>query len=137
MPQERKYSDFIGGGGRDGNVPLYRRKNANTPDDALSAWVAVPPPPDEVYEQGNCRGMQKTNPELASWFFLDRPAPKKDAAARAVCEGCPVKAPCLAYAMRLPWGIDFGVWGGTNRNQRMKMRPGQRGVKTRERKSDG
>lgn len=41
-------------------------------------------------------------------------------AALAVCETCPVKAECLAYAEKIQ--IDFGVWGGTTAKERTRRR---------------
>ena len=53
-------------------------------------------------EQLPCR---RENPEL---FFAESPADVE--AAKALCQGCPVRAECLAGAKerREPWG----VWGG-------------------------
>ena len=39
--------------------------------------------------------------------------------ARKVCEGCPVKSPCLEYALR--HRIDHGVWGGTSERERRRI----------------
>jgi len=40
-------------------------------------------------------------------------------AARKICEGCPVKSPCLEYA--LINRIDHGVWGGTSERERRRI----------------
>ncbi|MFF0740352.1 WhiB family transcriptional regulator [Streptomyces sp. NPDC004111] len=41
--------------------------------------------------------------------------------AKAVCEGCPVRTQCLAYALDLR--IEHGVWGGmTERERRALLR---------------
>lgn len=39
--------------------------------------------------------------------------------ARRVCEGCPVKSPCLEYALRN--SIDHGVWGGESERERRRI----------------
>lgn len=39
--------------------------------------------------------------------------------ARRICETCPVKAPCLEYALRNR--IDHGVWGGTSERERRRI----------------
>lgn len=40
-------------------------------------------------------------------------------AARRVCAGCPVKGPCLEYA--LTERIDHGVWGGASERERRRI----------------
>ena len=40
-------------------------------------------------------------------------------AARRICATCPVKEPCLEYA--LTNRIDHGVWGGASERQRRRM----------------
>ena len=40
-------------------------------------------------------------------------------AARRICADCPVKAPCLEYA--LEQRIDHGVWGGTSERERRRI----------------
>ncbi len=65
------------------------------------AWMA----------QGACRNRPDVN-----WF------PEKGqsaAAAKAVCAGCPQKAPCVAYAIETD---AEGVWGGTSTRERRAMR---------------
>ena len=39
--------------------------------------------------------------------------------ARRICADCPVKAPCLEYAMENH--IDHGVWGGTSERERRRL----------------
>jgi len=40
-------------------------------------------------------------------------------AARRICQDCPVKSPCLEYA--LANRIDHGVWGGTSERERRRI----------------
>ena len=42
--------------------------------------------------------------------LADRKA--REAEARAICAGCPVRLPCLAWAMAN--GVDDGIWGGVD-----------------------
>jgi WhiB family redox-sensing transcriptional regulator len=39
--------------------------------------------------------------------------------ARRICATCPVKEPCLEYALRN--GIDHGVWGGASERERRRI----------------
>jgi WhiB family transcriptional regulator, redox-sensing transcriptional regulator len=39
--------------------------------------------------------------------------------ARRICADCPVKSPCLEYA--LAQRIDHGVWGGTSERERRRI----------------
>jgi WhiB family redox-sensing transcriptional regulator len=41
-------------------------------------------------------------------------------AAKAVCEECPVKAPCLQFALET--NQDSGIWGGTSEDERRRLR---------------
>ena len=36
--------------------------------------------------------------------------------AKAICAGCPVRHPCLTYA--LATSQEFGIWGGRDENER-------------------
>lgn len=61
---------------------------------------------------GLCRGY---DPE----FFFPHDA-HGTALAQRVCDECPVKEPCLAYALRN--NLDHGVWGGTSERERKRLR---------------
>lgn len=60
-----------------------------------------------------CRGM-------AHQFFLERGAAAT--AAKAICAGCPVVAPCLDEALATAEREDYGIRGGTTRGERNAMR---------------
>jgi WhiB family redox-sensing transcriptional regulator len=51
--------------------------------------------------------------------------------ARRVCTGCPVREPCLDYA--LSHGITHGIWGGLAERDRRALRSGRAGGARRER----
>ena len=61
--------------------------------------------------RGNCRD------EAPSVFFPTDGAGVE--IARSLCAGCPVKSPCLEYALRNR--IDHGVWGGTSERERRRI----------------
>ena len=61
--------------------------------------------------KGRCRT------ELPSVFFPSDGVGVE--VARRICADCPVKAPCLEYALRN--GIDHGVWGGTSERERRRI----------------
>lgn len=52
-------------------------------------------------------------------------------AAKKICESCPLKLPCLQYALE---NTEIGVWGGTTEEQRKLMRQ-RSGAARRQRKS--
>ena len=51
--------------------------------------------------------------------------------ARRVCAACPVREPCLDYALRL--GITHGIWGGLAERDRRALRSRRTGAARRER----
>ena len=61
--------------------------------------------------EGNCR-------EVHPAVFFPSDGVGVDAA-RRICIDCPVKAPCLEYALRNR--IDHGVWGGTSERERRRI----------------
>ncbi len=69
--------------------------------------------PDSNWQKdASCRG---TDPEL---FFPDKGKPQREA--KIVCNGCPVKAECLDYAIKN--GEKFGIWGGMSERERRRIR---------------
>ena len=61
--------------------------------------------------RGNCRD------EPPSVFFPSDGVGVE--VARKLCATCPVKEPCLEYALRNR--IDHGVWGGTSERERRRI----------------
>lgn len=79
---------------------------------ALGRWAA----------DANCAG-------VGSHPFYDwetaRPGPAADrllSAALELCANCTVQTDCLTHALHTPSGNDYGVWGGTTRRQRLRLR---------------
>jgi WhiB family redox-sensing transcriptional regulator len=61
-----------------------------------------------------------SDPDL---FFPDGtagPALRQVDEAKRICRGCPVRTPCLAWA--LDQGSSLGVWGGTTEDERRAIR---------------
>ena len=46
--------------------------------------------------------------------------------ARAMCARCPEKDPCLAYALSFPATSLYGIWAGTDMEERRQMRAERR-----------
>jgi WhiB family redox-sensing transcriptional regulator len=61
-----------------------------------------------------------TDPSLFFPVGTTGPALEQIAAAKAVCETCEAKDPCLQFA--LSTNQDSGVWGGTSEEERRKLR---------------
>ena len=60
---------------------------------------------------GHCRGKEPS-------FFFPSDGVGVDQA-RRVCANCPVKEPCLEYALR--YRIEHGVWGGASERERRRI----------------
>lgn len=73
----------------------------------MTAWAA----------SGAC---QHSDPELFFPVTETGAAASQLARAKAVCAGCPVRDPCLQFA--LDSGQAFGVWGGTTGEERRLIR---------------
>jgi WhiB family redox-sensing transcriptional regulator len=67
--------------------------------------------------QAACRD---TDPDLFFPIGTTGPALEQIAAARAVCQVCPVCEPCLDFALMT--NQDSGIWGGTSEDERRKLR---------------
>ena len=58
-------------------------------------------------------------------LFFPPPGPYGAEEAKAICQGCPVRAECLDYAVTT--AQKYGIWGGTNEQERRQIRK-QRGL---------
>lgn len=62
----------------------------------------------EWQDQAACNGLD------VDQFFPEKGGSSKDA--KRICLRCPVRRPCLAYALEL--GERFGIWGATSERER-------------------
>jgi WhiB family redox-sensing transcriptional regulator len=63
---------------------------------------------------------QELDPDLFFPIGSAGPAVTQIAEAKRVCLTCPVRTPCLDWAMR--HYQDFGIWGGTTEAERQALR---------------
>ncbi|WP_345564246.1 WhiB family transcriptional regulator [Nonomuraea rosea] len=59
------------------------------------------------------------DPELFFPISLEGPSHSQVEQAKQVCANCPVREPCLAYALDTRQA--YGVWGGTDPEQRREL----------------
>jgi WhiB family redox-sensing transcriptional regulator len=85
----------------------------------LGAGGKVPDPgwPASASESWKARAACR---DVATELFFPGAAEEDVSAAKAVCAGCPVRSPCLAFAVLT--GQDDGVWGGTDAAERKRYR---------------
>lgn len=85
-------------------------KPAPTPDrPPLAALLGLVEP---WHADATCAG---TDPDL--WFPTRG---EETAEAKQICAGCPVREPCLEYALRK--NEQWGIWGGMSRRERDRVR---------------
>lgn len=68
------------------------------------------------WERAACRGQDAGYFFAPSWFETREEKLAREAVAKSICSRCPVREPCLEYALaaREP----HGVWGGLNEMER-------------------
>ncbi len=84
---------------------------------ALTSSRSLNTAPDTWRAVSSCRD---TDPDLFFPVGTTGPALEQIAAAKAVCNSCEAKDPCLEFA--LTTNQDSGVWGGTSEEERRKLR---------------
>ncbi|MFD1667776.1 WhiB family transcriptional regulator [Streptomyces calvus] len=74
----------------------------------------------------NSAACRTEDPDLFFPIGTSGPALMQTEQAKAVCRGCPVREPCLEWALET--GQSIGVWGGTSETERraLKRRTGAR-----------
>jgi WhiB family redox-sensing transcriptional regulator len=82
--------------------------------------------PDEWRAQAACRD---TDPDLFFPVGTTGPAIEQIENAKAVCNTCEVRQPCLDYA--LTTNQDSGIWGGTSEEERRQIRRQRAAAKRR------
>ncbi|MET9736118.1 WhiB family transcriptional regulator [Streptomyces sp. NPDC006458] len=68
---------------------------------------------DDWQDRAGCR---HEDPDLFFPIGTSGPALLQTRQAKEVCERCPVREPCLRFALRT--GQGNGVWGGTSEDER-------------------
>jgi WhiB family redox-sensing transcriptional regulator len=66
-----------------------------------------------------CRGPQAAVFFPPSHFERKDEKAEREARAKAICAVCPVRKPCLAYALRIR--EPHGIWGGLNEVERKAL----------------
>jgi hypothetical protein len=81
--------------------------------------------PGDWAQDGSCAG----SPEPDIWHADDTHRDRESdfyssdvTLAIRICKGCPVRLPCLEYALGVPQASDWGVWGATTAAERRAMR---------------
>ena len=82
-------------------------------------------PRPQWHDEAACIGLPQ------GWFFPSVGDLDAIASARAVCARCPVRQPCLRWAV--DHGVKTGIWGGTSERQRRTIRSA-RGIGHRRRR---
>lgn len=67
-------------------------------------------------EHGKCASLKTT--EVDQLFFIGRGKSPKPA--QTFCAGCPVRKPCLFYAL---FYDEAGIWAGTTEEERRNLKP--------------
>jgi WhiB family redox-sensing transcriptional regulator len=70
-------------------------------------------------EHAACKKAVAARKAEQSWWFPESGADDQTAAAKAICETCPVKEQCLKWALK---HSEKGIWGGLGEKQRQKIR---------------
>ena len=76
---------------------------------------------DHWQAKAACRGPQATVFFPPSHFERKDEKAEREARAKAICGGCAVRQPCLAYAIKIR--EPHGIWGGKNEAERKALWP--------------
>ncbi len=75
--------------------------------------------------RGACRGPQAEVFFPPSYFERKDERTEREARAKSICATCPVRKPCLEYALRIR--EPHGIWGGLNELERKSLLSAQAG----------
>ncbi|HZT66668.1 MAG TPA: WhiB family transcriptional regulator [Acidimicrobiales bacterium] len=81
---------------------------------------------EEMWQlRGACRGPQAEVFFPPSYFERKDERTEREARAKSICATCPVRKPCLEYALRIR--EPHGIWGGLNELERKSLLSAQAG----------
>lgn len=72
-------------------------------------------------DKAACRGPHTSLFFPPSHFERKDDKEAREAQAKSICATCPVRKPCLSYAMRIH--EQHGIWGGLNEVERRSLSP--------------
>jgi WhiB family redox-sensing transcriptional regulator len=77
---------------------------------------------DELWQvKAACRGPQSVVFFPPTQFERKEDKAEREVRAKAICRECPVRQPCLDYALRIR--EPHGIWGGLNEVERRQLLP--------------
>ncbi len=82
--------------------------------------LTLPVAPQTIADWRTHAACRNTDPALFFPIGTTGPAIEQIRSAKAVCDACPAREPCLDFAMRTRQ--DSGVWGGMTEDERHKLR---------------
>lgn len=74
---------------------------------------------DELWQKAACRGPQSAVFFPPSHFERKDEKESREARAKTICAACPVRKPCLEYALQIR--EPHGIWGGLNEVERKQV----------------
>jgi WhiB family redox-sensing transcriptional regulator len=81
--------------------------------------VSVQPIEDLWQMKASCRGPQAAVFFPPTYFERKDEKEERETRAKAICATCPVRKPCLEYAIRIR--EPHGIWGGLNELERKNL----------------
>ncbi len=88
---------------------VARFPGARSSEERASGWEA----------HAACRGADTSLFFAPNYFERREEKEAREAKAKAICARCPVREPCLEYALRIR--DPHGVWGGLNELERRRL----------------
>lgn len=82
--------------------------------------LTLPAAPQSATDWRTHAACRNTDPALFFPIGTTGPAVEQIQSAKAVCDECPAREPCLDFAMRTRQ--DSGVWGGMTEDERHRLR---------------
>jgi WhiB family redox-sensing transcriptional regulator len=79
----------------------------------------VVPPHEGWQHDAACRGTDAALFFAPNYFERREQKDGREARAKAICAACPVREPCLVYALEIR--EPHGVWGGLNEFERRQV----------------
>lgn len=86
---------------------------------SVAATLTPPAPGDPAVQWRQSAACRREDPELFFPIGSVGAGAAEIQRAKAVCAGCPVRRPCLAFA--LATGQNYGVWGGYDEDERRPL----------------